>query len=97
MHIREKRIESYMRKKIKALGGDFLKFRSTVDGVPDRIAILPGGHIIFVELKTDEGDLSDLQEFMIDHLLDLGCEVDVIYGMEQAHEWIDRIRKEVVV
>lgn len=95
MNIRERVIEGYLRKKVRAAGGEFLKFKSTIAGVPDRIAIFPGGRIIFVELKTDEGDLSERQMYVIGRLENLGCTVDVIYGMEQAKEWAGQRQHEV--
>jgi hypothetical protein len=49
----EKDIESKLRKEIKAIGGLCLKWESPgYTGVPDRIILLPGAHIIFVELKA---------------------------------------------
>ena len=52
----EKDIEKLFRDEIKKAGGKAYKFTSPGnDGVPDRIVMLPGGHIVFVELKTDTG------------------------------------------
>ena len=48
----EKEIESYLVKRVKELGGRSYKWVSPGNvGVPDRIVLLPGGRIIFVELK----------------------------------------------
>lgn len=88
MNIRERVIEGYLRKKVRAAGGEFLKFTSAVNGVPDRIAIFPGGRIIFVELKTTDGVLSEIQTYMIGRLENLGCDVEVLYGLDQAKDWI---------
>ncbi len=49
----EKDIESKLRKSVMALGGLCLKWVSPgYVGVPDRILLLPGGTIFFVELKA---------------------------------------------
>ena len=52
----EKEIERRMGEIIKNRGGLFYKFIGLV-GAPDRIVIIPGGRVIFVELKTDIGQL----------------------------------------
>ena len=50
---RERDIEKWLRQKIEQMGGIALKFTSPGnDGVPDRIAVLPGGQVWFIELKT---------------------------------------------
>lgn len=49
----EKAIEEYLRNQIKALGGKAYKFVSPGNaGVPDRLVCLPGGRVVFVELKA---------------------------------------------
>ena len=55
----EKEIEKRLCDGVKKLGGYAYKFTSPGnDGVPDRMVIMPGGDITFVELKTDTGKLS---------------------------------------
>ena len=55
----EKTTEIYLRTQIEALGGVCWKWVSPmVKGVPDRICLLPGGHIFFVEVKS-EGRILD--------------------------------------
>lgn len=52
MTMLEREIESKLREPIKALGGLCLKFETPgYTGVPDRIILLPGGVIRFVETK----------------------------------------------
>jgi hypothetical protein len=51
----EKNIESYLRRRVHQLGGLAAKWVSpNLDGVPDRIVLLPGGRAAFAELK-DKG------------------------------------------
>lgn len=78
---KEKVIEASLRKKVVDAGGRFYKWVSPGnDGVPDRIAILPNGRVIFVELKTDEGRLTKIQEYQQGVLRKLGCKVTTVYG-----------------
>lgn len=75
----ERDIEQYLVRRIKKLGGMAEKFTSPGRrSVPDRIVTLPGGRIVFVELKAPgkkptENQLRDHQRRR-----DLGCEVMVI-------------------
>lgn len=49
----EKEIERRLRDGVKAAGGLCLKWESPgYTGVPDRMILLPGGRILFVELKA---------------------------------------------
>ncbi len=51
--MRERDVEQYLRERVKDLGGRAYKFVSPANsGVPDRIVMLPGGRIVFVELKA---------------------------------------------
>lgn len=48
----ESSLEQRMKTVVEAKGGMFLKWTSPgFTGVPDRIALLPGGRILFVEVK----------------------------------------------
>lgn len=80
----EKEIEAMLVKRVKALGGLCEKFTSPGRrAVPDRIVTLPGGRIIFVELKRPGGKPTELQ--LRDHARrrTLGCDVRVIDSKEQ--------------
>lgn len=51
--MREKQTEQKLVKEVKRMGGICLKFTSPgLDGMPDRIVLLPGGRMAFVEVKT---------------------------------------------
>lgn len=91
--MKESEIETWIRRQITLSGGLFFKFVSPGnDGVPDRICILPGGRIIFVELKTKTGRLSEVQRHQIKRLHERGCRTEVIYGMEDARRFVHEIR-----
>lgn len=56
MTVLEKEIESKLVKLVKQTGGLCLKWVCPGwAGVPDRIVLLPGGRVIFVELKRPKG------------------------------------------
>ena len=69
----ERDIEKYLVTKVKALGGQALKFTSPGNaGVPDRIVLLPGGRVIFVELKQPGKKPTALQRVVMAKLRGLG-------------------------
>lgn len=93
---REKEAEAYLREKIKAMGGLSLKWVSPGNaGVPDRIVIAPGGRVWFVEFKTEEGELTKIQEFWQKRLKRLGCRARVIKGKKGAQEFIEEVKGEI--
>ena len=70
------------------MGGKFMKFTSPGnDGVPDRIAILPGGRVWFVELKREGEKPTAIQKWQMEQLRKLGCNVALITGKQEAIDW----------
>lgn len=90
--MREKVIERHLAVAVKKLGGMAVKFVSPgLDGVPDRIILLPSGKIAFVELKATGKKLRALQEKRKRQLEALGFPVYVIDGLEQIRGVLDEI------
>lgn len=84
----EKDIEKIFKEEIKKAGGKAYKFTSPGnDGVPDRIVMLPGGRIVFIELKTDTGGLTKLQELQCKQIAELGQTVRVLHGMSEVRDF----------
>ena len=82
----EKDIESALCARVKSLGGLCEKFVSPGRrSVPDRIVTLPGGVIVFVEVKAPGKKPTDLQERDHARRKALGCRVVVIDSMESAN------------
>ena len=52
------------------------------DGVPDRLVVMPGGHIGFVEVKAPGKKPTPLQHVRMRELLSLGCGVWVLDSLE---------------
>ena len=94
---REKQLEKYLRLRIEERGGVCLKFVSPgQDGVPDRVVVMPGGRVYFVELKTQTGKLSRIQKYQLKRLCDLHQICSVIYGKEGVKEFLKDIDDGVV-
>lgn len=92
----EARIEAWLNERIKELGGVSYKFVSPMNpGVPDRIYLMPGGVVWFVELKTTAGRLANIQKWQGERIRKMGCRYRVVKGMAQARAFIEELRKEV--
>lgn len=86
----ERELEKRLVEGVKKLGGKAYKLVSPGNtGVPDRMIIMPGGHVIFVELKTDTGRLTKLQQRQISVIKRLGCNVLVAYGLTGVIEVLE--------
>lgn len=90
----ESTIEAKLVRGVKALGGIAYKFVSPgTAGVPDRIVVLPGGRVIFVELKTDPGRLSPGQRVQLGKLRALGAEAVLVRGSAGVLEFLAKCRE----
>lgn len=94
MRIIEKDIESWLGIQLKKMGCIYMKFVSPGnDGVPDRIVVLPGGSVIFVELKAKKGVLMANQRIQVARLRKQGALVFVITGMLEAKLFVDDMER----
>ena len=93
----EKDIEAALVRKVKQRGGQCLKWVCPGQaGVPDRIVLLPGGRIIFVELKRPKGGrLSELQKYWGRKLQSLGFEWRAVWNDQDLADFIASIDEEV--
>ena len=82
--MREKAIEKKLVQAVKSMGGLAPKFTSPgFDGVPDRLVLLPGGKLAFIELKAPGKVLRPLQVRRKGQLESLGFSVYCIDSPEQ--------------
>lgn len=91
--MREKIIEQKLAAAIKQAGGMALKFVSPgFDGMPDRLVLLPGGRIAFVEVKAPRKKPRPLQLARHRLLRKFGFQVYVIDSADQIGGMLDEIR-----
>ena len=91
--MREKQIENKLATEAKKLGGIALKFVSpSFDGMPDRLVLIPDGHIAFVELKAPGNKPRPLQLARHRLLRSLGFRVYIIDSVEQIGGMLDEVR-----
>lgn len=91
--MREKNIESKLAAEVRRRGGLAPKFVSPgLDGVPDRLILLPGGKVAFAELKAPGKTLRPLQTVRKRQLETLGFKVFVIDSTEQIGGVLDELQ-----
>lgn len=89
--------ESYLEQKvlkpaIEKLGGMCRKLVTPgYNGIPDRMVLMPGGFIYFVELKGVEKQPRPRQLIVHAILRKLGFKVFVLYNREDVNKFIEEI------
>ena len=90
--MREKTIETKLVQAVRAKGGLAPKFTSPgFDGGPDRLVLLPGGKVAFIELKAPGKTLRPLQVRRKRQLEALGFSVYCIDRPEQIETVLQEI------
>jgi len=90
--VREKDVESRLVSEVKKYGGICPKWVSPgFDGVPDRIVLMPGGRIGFVEVKAKGKHPRPLQTARLELLKCLGFPVFVLDDVADIEKIIDEI------
>lgn len=92
--MREKYIEQALVKAVKAAGGICPKLVSPgFDGMPDRLVLMPGGYIGFVEVKAPGQKSRPLQESRHRLLRELGFRVYVVDGLAKIEAVLNEIAR----
>ncbi|MHB1654401.1 MAG: VRR-NUC domain-containing protein [Desulfitobacteriaceae bacterium] len=88
----ERLIEQKLRNGVRTKSGLALKFVSPgMAGVPDRIVLVPGGRVYFVELKAPGKHLSPKQVKMAAVLERMGHDVRLIDSLELVESFLDEL------
>jgi hypothetical protein len=91
--MREKEIEKKLTQAVKNMGGICPKFVSPgFGGMPDRIVLLPGGHMAFVEVKAPGEKPRPLQLARHRLLRALGFKAYVLDDPARIGEILDEIQ-----
>ena len=87
----EKDLEAKLVKGVKARGGLCMKWVCPGNrGVPDRIVLLPGGQIAFVEMKRPTGSRVDpLQKYWKRILTEMGFRVYTIFTEDELTKLLE--------
>lgn len=94
--MKESNNERFFIKECKKKGWLPLKFVSpSMSGLPDRIVLLPGGKVSFVELKAEGEKPRPLQKAVHKILAGLGFQIYVIDSKSGVKAYVDEISEEV--
>lgn len=85
--------EHYLGALVKDRKGEYIKLMG-VAGLPDRMILLPGGKIIFVELKRDGKRPRENQKWWLRRLHELGFCSGWCDCYESIERLIDKVDKE---
>lgn len=89
----EKKLESLLYQKVRAMGGWAIKlWPVTVVGLPDRMVLLPGGRVSFVELKDTGKQPTPKQKAVMQTLLEMGFHVRVVDSFGALDNYIKALR-----
>ena len=91
----EKDVEKRLVFGIAVLGGRAYKFASPAHrGVADRLVVMPGGRVFFVEVKTETGKLSPLQEAFRRDITELGGNYACVHGAADVDRFLRWVVKQ---
>lgn len=86
---REAEVERYLVAQVTRLGGECLKNTGQA-GVPDRLVLLPGGSMVFIEVKRLGERPSRLQKRFLDRMHRLQIPVAAV----DSRDAVDRVLRE---
>lgn len=90
--MKEQHLEQQLVKAVEARGGRCWKLVSPgTTGVPDRMILMPRGHIGFVEVKTPNGKIRAIQKHRLRQLQHLGFKAYVLNNPAKVKEVCDAI------
>ena len=93
--MREKTIEQKLRDRVKQRGGKAVKFVSPgMNGMPDRLILVPGGRVAFVEVKAPGKKPTPLQELRAEQLRELGFQVYTVDSVEAVQQVVEEVMPE---
>lgn len=95
--MKESQIEAKLVRMVRDMGGLCFKFTSPGSpGVPDRLILLPGGRVVFTELKTEVGRLAAIQKWQISEMQKHGADVRVLKGLAEVNAFVEEVRRDGV-
>jgi hypothetical protein len=87
---REQSIETYLRDRVRGAGGLCVKLgAASYVGIPDRLVVLPGGRVLFIEVKKPKGGvIGKLQYVWRDRLREMGMEHRFVFTRDDVDDII---------
>ena len=91
---RETSIETRLRNGVKDLDGYCIKLSPLGKvGIPDRLLLLPGGRVVFVECKKPRGSrIARMQEHWRDEIERLGFRHEYVFTREDVDQLMEEMK-----
>lgn len=88
---REAHVEKYLRQRVQDVGGLCIKLNPAgCVGIPDRLVLLSGGRLAFVEVKKPKGGVVGRLQFVWrDRLIEMGFVHRFVFRHEDVEEMLD--------
>ncbi|ARW39040.1 VRR-NUC domain-containing protein [Bacillus siamensis] len=94
--MKESQLERILKREVERQGGKAMKFISPgLSGVPDRIVLLPGGKLVFVEMKAPGEKPRPLQLKRKKDLETMGFEVRVLDSIDSITAFVRGAFREI--
>lgn len=91
----EKAVESYLRRQVISRGWVTWKMAPTEVGIPDRVVLIPGGAVWFVELKRARGGVVSPKQRVVHKKISRGGHnVVVLAGVQEVKTWVRERERE---
>jgi hypothetical protein len=86
---KENKVEAYLQKRVAEMGGFTRKvvYQGRA-GAPDQWCFFPGGRMLIVECKAEDGTVSAVQVQEIRQLIRYGFEARIAYTKEDVDEYL---------
>jgi hypothetical protein len=87
----ESSLEDTLLNVVRALGGKCIKLPARfIAGLPDRLILLPGPRIYFLELKKEGKKPRAIQVYWLELLRGFGFPADFVAGKAELRAWIKK-------
>jgi VRR-NUC domain len=91
--MKEAAIDKRCYEEARLRGGMLMRLRPPPQGVPDRLLLMPGGHVVFVEMKTPTGRVQPGQRDFMKELSRMKVPWRVIRSLDEFVALLDQLER----
>jgi hypothetical protein len=91
--VRESLIDQKCFKEARLRGGELIRLRPPPQGILDRLLLMPGRHVVFIEMKTATGRVQPGQRDFMAELSRMKVPWRVIRSFEEFTALLDQLEK----
>jgi hypothetical protein len=91
--MKEAAIDKRCHEEVLLRGGMLMRLRPPPQGVPDRLLLMPGGHVVFIEMKTPTGRVQPGQRDFLKGLSRMRVPWRVIRSVDEFTALLDQLER----